>query len=39
VVQWLLYKGYKKTRAVKDGYGSLREEGFPYCHFPYKNKK
>jgi len=31
VVQWLLYKGYKKARAVRLGMKELPKEGFPFC--------
>lgn len=31
MVQWLLYKGYKKARAVRLGMGMLQKSGFPMC--------
>jgi len=33
VVQWFIYKGYKKVRAVRLGFGALKKEGFAVCPF------
>jgi hypothetical protein len=36
VAHWLIYNGYKKTKAVKLGNKELKREGIPFCRWPYK---